>query len=210
MSKSLIIMISSYRLGDLVLLGNLSMQEKYQILTEHPNSFGSKYIIKKKAEDDNIKIITEIVLEYLEQNVNLTLMPDDIAESTLIHLRLGDVIGGNQWHEKMKRPLGVDCLKLLLANYDNKKYVIGKCFFAWCSSTNYEECNNLSNIYLQNVINELEAVHINSENADIDLCCAIKSKIFVQGRGFFSKLIVDIRKRIDINSINIETRAQDD
>ena len=52
-------------------------------------------------------------------------MPDDIAESTLIHLRLGDVIGGNQWHEKMKRPLGVDCLKSLLANYDNKKYVIG-------------------------------------------------------------------------------------
>ena len=198
-------MISSYRLGDLILLGNLSAQEKDNILTEHPNSFGSKYILKKKGDDNNINVITEIVLEYLEQNAKL--LPSDISESTLIHLRLGDVVGGNEWHEKLKRPLAVECIKSSLVNYNNKKYVIGKSFFAWCSSTNYEECNRLSNTYLQEVINELQAEHIDSENADLDLCCAVKSKIFVQGRGHFSKLIVDIRKNMDVNSINIETHT---
>ena len=89
----------------------------------------------------------------------------------------------------------------------NKKYVIGKCFFAKTSSTNYEECINYSNKYLQNIINELNAEYFNSENADIDLCCAIKSKVFVQGRGFFSKLIVEIRKKLNLQ--NIETSVHD-
>ena len=60
---------------------------------------------------------------------------------------------------------------------------------------------------IKNVINELKAEHFNSEDADIDLCCAIKSKIFVQGRGFFSKLIVEIRKKL--NLLNIETSTHD-
>jgi hypothetical protein len=57
------------------------------------------------------------------------------------------------------------------------------------------------------VINELHAEHFNSNNADIDLCCAIKSKLFIQGRGFFSKLIVEIRKKLNLD--NIETTPQD-
>ena len=40
-------MISSYRLGDLVFL-DLRENEKNEILTEHPNSIGSKYILEKK------------------------------------------------------------------------------------------------------------------------------------------------------------------
>ena len=57
-------MISSYRLGDLILLGNLSVQEKYKILTEHPNSFGrghfSKLIvdIRKNMDVNSINIET--------------------------------------------------------------------------------------------------------------------------------------------------------
>ena len=39
-------MISSYRLGDLVLL-DLSEDEQNEILIEHPNSIGSKYILQK-------------------------------------------------------------------------------------------------------------------------------------------------------------------
>lgn len=39
-------MISSYRLGDLVLL-NLNENEENEILTDYPNSIGSKYILKK-------------------------------------------------------------------------------------------------------------------------------------------------------------------
>jgi hypothetical protein len=179
---------------------------KKAILRDYPNSIGAKYINKINNNSHNkIDIITQIVLEYIT-HIN-DFLPKDISQCTLIHLRLGDVIAGNEWHEKIKRPLEINKLKSLLINDNNKKYVIGKCFFAITSSTNYQECINLSNIYLKNVINELKAEHFNSEDADIDLCCAIKSKIFVQGRGFFSKLIVEIRKKL--NLLNIETSTHD-
>jgi hypothetical protein len=196
-------MISSYRLGDLLLV-YLNENEQNEILTEHPNSIGSKYILEKRNNNNNnnnIDIITKIVLEHIEKNLDL--FPKDIENSTLIHLRLGDVVAGNEFHEKMKRPLEIDRIKELLINDTNKKYIIGKCFFAKPSSTNYEECIKLSDIYLQNVINELQAEHFNSENADIDLCCAVKSKTFLQGKGYFSRLIVEIRKKLNLNNIEI-------
>ena len=196
-------MISSYRLGDLVLL-KLRKNEEDEILTDYPNSIGSKYILEKRKNNNrnNIDLITKIVMENIEQNLDL--LPKNITESTLVHIRLGDVVAGNQWHEKIKRPLKVDYIKSLVTNDTNPKYVIGKCFFAKPSSKNYEECVNLSNEYLHNILNELEAEHFNSGNADIDLYCAVKSKIFIQGRGYFSKLIVEIRKKLNLKSI--ETR----
>jgi hypothetical protein len=197
-------MISSYRLGDLVLL-DLTKNEKRQILMQHPNSIGSKYILEKRTNRfcDNINLITKIVMEHTVQNLDF--LPKNITDSTLIHLRLGDVVAGNEWHEKIKRPLEVDYLKSLVSNDTNPKYVIGKCFFAGPSSTNYQECIDKSNEYLHNVINELQAEYFNSGNADIDLCCAVKCKLFIQGRGFFSKLIVEIRKRLNLNSIETKT-----
>lgn len=59
-------MISSYRLGDLVILNNLNENEKNQLLTDFPHSFGSKYIQRKQGERNNIDVITEIVLEELD------------------------------------------------------------------------------------------------------------------------------------------------
>ena len=199
-------MISSYRLGDLVFL-ELNKNEKNEILNEHPNSIGSKYILEKINNNcsNNIDLITKIVMENIEQNLDL--LPKNITESTIIHLRLGDVVAGYAYHERIKRPLEINYLKSLIADDNNPKYVIGKCFFAKPSSTNYEECINLSNEYLHNVINELEAEYFNSGNADIDLYCAVKSKIFIQGRGFFSKLIVEIRKKLNLK--NIETTPHD-
>ena len=199
-------MISSYRLGDLVLL-SLNENETNDILTEYPDSIGSKYILERKNNNccDNISLITKIILENIEQNSDL--LPKNITESTVIHVRLGDVVAGNECHEIIKRPFEVNYIKSLLAHDNNPKYVIGKCFFAKPSSTNYEECTNLSNEYLHNVINELQAEHFNSGDADVDLYCAIKSKVFVQGKGFFSKLIVEIRKRLNLYSI--ETKVHD-
>jgi hypothetical protein len=199
-------MISSYRLGDLIFC-ELDENTKNEILSDYPNSIGSKYILEKKNNNssNNIDIITKIVLEHIEQN--LEFLPKDISDSTLIHLRLGDVVAGNEWHEKIKRPLEVNYIKSLLTNDINKKYIIGKCFFAGPSSTNYEECINSSNEYLQNVINELQGEHFNSGNADIDLCCAVKSKLFIQGRGFFSKIVVEVRKKLNLTSI--ETSVHD-
>ena len=199
-------MISSYRLGDLVLL-ELSKTEQDEILSDYPNSIGSRYILKKRITNrfNNIDLITKIVMVNIHNSLDL--LPKNITESTVIHLRLGDVVAGNEWHEKIKRPLEVDYIKSLIVNDNNPKYVIGKCFFAKTSSTNYEECINSSNEYLHNVINELNAEYFNSGNADIDLYCAVKSKIFIQGRGFFSKLIVEIRKKL--NLVSIETSTHD-
>lgn len=197
-------MISSYRLGDLVML-DLNEGEINEILMEHPISIGSKYILEKRNNTsyNNIDLITKIVMEHIEQNLHL--LPKNITDSTLIHLRLGDVVAGNELHEKIKRPLEVDYIKSLVSNDTNPKYVIGKCFFARPSSINYEECINKSNEYLHNIINELQAEHFDSGNADIDLCCGVKSKLFIQGRGFFSKLIVEIRKKLNLSSIETST-----
>ena len=198
-------MISSYRLGDLILLNNLNTSEIERLLKEHPNSFGSKYILEKRKNSNcsNIDIITKIVMEYIDKNIEL--LPKDISESIVIHLRLGDAVGGNEWHEKAKRPLSIDYLKQLLNQNNRKKYVIGKCHFGTHSSYNIEESITLSNKYLKDVINEFEAEHFNSGNADLDFCCAVKSKLFIQGKGYYSQLIVDIRNKFNLESITTET-----
>ena len=194
--------ISSYRLGDLLFV-SLKEYEVNKILLEHPNSIGSKYILEKRInQGNNIDVITEIVLEHLKTNLNF--LPKDIEDSIVIHLRLGDVIGGNEWHEKAKRPLLIEYFESLFLNDTSKKYVIGNCFFASTSSTNYEECITLSNEYLQKIKFSLQAEHFNSGNADIDLCSAIKAKLFIQGKGFFSKLIVEIRKKLNLNNVEID------
>ena len=118
----------------------------------------------------------------------------DIEDSTVIHLRLGDVVAGHNWHEKQKRPLSVEHLKELLKNDKNKRYIIGKCFFASPSSKNFKECINASNKYLNEVMEELHAEHLKTDDADLDLCVAVKSKLFVQGKGNYSNIIVNIRK----------------
>jgi len=204
-------MISSYRLGDLILLDNLNSNEIEKLLKEHPDSFGSKYILEKKNNNNcsncsNIDIITKIVMEYIDKNIEL--LPKDISESIVIHLRLGDAVGGNEWYELAKRPLSIDYLKQSLDqnNQNNrKKYVIGKCHFGTPGSPNIEESIILSNKYLKDVINEFEAEHFNSGNADLDLCCAVKSKLFIQGKGYYSQLIVDIRNKLNLESITTET-----
>ena len=97
--------ISIYRLGDLIMLNNLCEYEENQILKDYPNSFGSKYILEKKNNNtaNSIDIITKIVLECIEQKS--IFLPKDISDSTLIHVRLGDVVAGITSHERETRPL---------------------------------------------------------------------------------------------------------
>lgn len=194
-------MISSYILGDLVLL-HLNDIEKQEILTQRPDSIGGIYILETRNNTllNNIDIITKIVMENIETYAHF--LPNDISESTLVHLRLGDFIAENERHEKLKRPLSIKHIKSLISNTNtNKTYVICKCVFAKTSSTNYDECIFLSYVYMQNVINALNATHFNSDNTDIDLYCSVKAKVFVQGRGYFSKLIVEIRKKLGLFTI---------
>ena len=195
-------MISSYRLGDLVLL-SLKPNEITELLKDHPNSIGATFIKEKirNKKSSDIDIITNIVLRNIKQND--AGLPKDISESTVIHLRLGDVVAGNTDHEKEKRPFDKNIIKKLLINDTNKKYIIGNCFFAKPSSNNYYECINKSNEYLYSIITELNAIHFDSKNADIDLCLAVKAKLFVQGKGYYSKLIVEIRKKLNLPNIEL-------
>jgi hypothetical protein len=105
--------VEKNRLGDSTFL-NVQQYEQELILKEHPIWFGSKHILGKRNNNncDNIDIITKIVLEQMDQNLDR--LPLDISESIVIHLRLGDVVAGHQLHEKVKRPLSVDYLKILL------------------------------------------------------------------------------------------------
>ena len=192
--------VSSYRLGDLVYFG-LNQTERDLLTIEHPGSIGADHILLQD-DQNGIKKVTKIVLNHIDKYKDL--FPQDIKESTVVHLRLGDVVSGNEWHERMKRPMGVEYYKSL--NIDNKKiYIIGKCFFASTSSNNYDECITDSDRYLRSMLENLNAHHFDGGNADVDLCCAVLADNFIQGRGFFSRLIVDIRKEIGKSSIETET-----
>jgi hypothetical protein len=199
--------LSNYRLGDLIFFpGLFDSKLLHKIINDYPDSFASKYIIYQSIHNqDNLEVIMNIVLSFIKNNNNL--FPNDINEATVIHLRLGDVIAGNTWHEKQKRPLDIDDMKILLENDNNKKYIIGKQFYCNTSSTNYDECNLLSIKYLNDVISTFNAIHLDN-TADIDLCCGVMAKQFLQGRGYFSKLIGEIRKKLNLPVINILTTVE--
>lgn len=208
--------INYYRLGDLVYHNYLNKDEEDKILKYHPESLGSKYIIEKRNNDSNyindtdyrLLIFIKLLLEYLSSIINNHKIPKDITESLLIHLRLGDVVGGNIWHEIGRRPFQIAHLNNLIEN-DNKngneyknKYIIAKCHFGENCSTNFEESIKLSDIYLNNCLECFRAKHLNEGDADLDLCYSILSKNFLQGVGCYSQLMVAIRKRLNLECIN--------
>jgi hypothetical protein len=186
-------MFSSYRLGDLILVG-LTDDEKKQLVKENPDTIGYDYLTK------NVSIM-KTVLKYLDKYNHL--LPKDIENSTVIHIRIGDVMAGTTKHEKGKRPLSIDYLKNISPK-DSKIYIIGKCHFSSVSSKNVDESIELSEKYKNDVINELNATYYDGGHPDIDLCCAIKAKLFIQGRGYFSKLIVEIRKVLKLYSLETD------
>ena len=184
---------SFYRLGDIVIQDINDLSLNNIILKEYPNTIGSEFILSR----NRITLITQITLRHLQKYKHL--YPEDIQNSTVIHLRLGDSMG-EYYYEKRLRPLDVDYYKKNIP--DGKIYVIGKCHFEkGMSSTNYEECSELSNQYMQNVLNTLDATHFDGGHPDIDMCFAVVAKHFVQGRGYYSQLIVEIRRCLGLKSI---------
>lgn len=178
---------------------------------EHPKSFGYDYIklnlqtiLFSNDIENNIKHISEIVLNFIKNNPKL--FPDDIENSIVIHTHIGDVVAGINSFEIEKRPFDIPFLKSLLGGltepYSNI-YVIGKCHFGngTFDMNKYDECLLLSDKYLNDVINEFKAIHFNSGNPDIDLCFAVKSKLFIQGKGNYSRLILEIRKYLNLKYI---------
>ena len=194
-------MLSCYRIGDIIIQGVNDPSLNSELLLEHPNTIGSDYILSKN-KNDSIGLATQIVMDHLQKYNHL--FPEDIIDSTVIHLRLGDAVGGHHVYEKRLRPLDISYYQLVIP--DGKVYVIGKCHFGkGDSSTNYDECIELSNKYLSDVLNTLGATHFDGGHPDIDLCFAIKAKNFIQGKGFYSRLIVEIRRRLGLKSIETQS-----
>lgn len=191
--------LSSYRLGDLIFL-SLTNEEKKELLNDYPNSIGASYIRKifETPYLNRMQLIHSIIVKELQEKI----IPDDIKNSTIIHLRLGDVIAGNELHELMKRPISINELKEV-APLNDKIYIMGKCFFAKTSSKNYQECIDKSNEYLNDVINTFNGTHLDLGSADMDLLAGISCKTFIQGKGYFSKLITEIRKKFNKPSIEL-------
>lgn len=195
-------MTSPYRLGDLFEFDEKIGGDIGNILAKFPDSIGAQYIVAKKRASD-IETMTYIVLRHIIKNIRS--LPTDIENSTVIHLRLGDVVAGTAGHEQGKRPLSVDYYKSIVGlDQTQKIYVIGKCFFASTSSSNFDECISESNKYLEDIKTQLNAIHFDGGNADVDLCCAVMCKCFVQGRGYFSNLIVNIRRQLGFTNIETE------
>ena len=98
-------LLSSYRLGDLIFL-SLSHEELIELMNDYPNSIGASYIRKilKNPNLNKIQLIHSIIIEELQKYI----ISNDIKNSTIIHLRLGDVVAGNESHELMKRPISID------------------------------------------------------------------------------------------------------
>jgi len=189
--------MSSYRIGDIIIQGVNDASLNSELLTENPNTIGSDYILSDPIlKFDRIGLATQIILNHNQKYNHL--FPQDIKNSTVVHLRLGDSLG-DHFYEKRLRPIDVSYYQLVIPH--GKVYVIGKCHFGKGSSTNYDECKELSNKYMRDILNTLGATHFDGGHPDIDLCFAIKAKHFIQGRGFYSQLIVEIRRRIGLKSV---------
>lgn len=206
-------MQSNYRLGDIIIQGVNDDLINQCILTEYPNTIGSDYVnmVQKHCINlnDRVIIATQLVSNNIQKISHL--FPQDIAESTVVHLRLGDAVGGKTMYERRLRPMDSSYYKSVIP--EGNVYVIGKCHFGKadssnpCGSTNYDECIELSKNHMENVLNVLNATHFDGGHPDIDLCLAVKAKHFVQGKGFYSKLIVEIRRCLGMESIETNSHA---
>ena len=196
------LMNSNYRLGDMIIQG---ADIGLDIWTEHSNTIGSDYILSHD-KSNRIALATQIVLRHIKKYEHL--FPHDIEDSAVIHLRLGDAVGGTHFYERRLRPFEPSWYQSIIPDISQGSvYVIGKCHFGYQCSANYDECNELSKSYMEHVLSLLKATHFDGGHPDIDLCFAAKAKLFVQGRGFYSKLIVEVRRCIGLKSI--ETPSHD-
>jgi len=208
-------MLSNYRLGDIIILGRNNEEINHDIVTEHPNTIGSDYVLSSQDKTNRVHVITQIILNHIQKHEHL--FPADIENSTVVHLRLGDAVGGSHWYERRLRPFDLSYYQSIISdiNIDTSNgsngsngsvYIIGKCHFGKGeSSTNYEECMELSKKHINDVLHLLKATHFDGGHPDIDLCLAVKAKQFVQGRGYYSQLIVSVRHMLGRNSIKTQS-----
>ena len=192
--------ISSYRFGDL-LAGWLTDDEKDSLARDHPASLGARLIQQWHPEvRRRIEQLAELVVHKIAECT--AQLPPRVTDSTVVHLRLGDVVCGTHWHEQNKRPLPASALVSAIPQ-DAPVLVIGQCFFTaeHSSMDQYDDSRTASAKYLAQVLADLHATHVDGGHADMDLCCGVAAKTFVAGKGHFSGTILAIRKVLGKPSI---------
>ena len=176
----------AYRLGD-AFEGIVDMvpRTKRMILKYHTNSIASDYLVQNTTKRNStlMKIIAK-------KHCRKFVYPENINKSIAIHLRTGDVICGTFVHEIGKRPFHPSTYEYLKKNL-RPKYVFSQPFWSVFSS---RRCVTESSEYIRKVLIASSAVHIRTQNADHAFCAMIKAQTFVQGTGFFSSTIAEMRK----------------
>lgn len=206
----------SYRLGDAYFIGqNMGPDEFNGIVDNHPNTIAADFLLSKKKwlspSYRKIDVVVPIVQKYLKKYENL--MPSNIEESTVIHLRLGDSLCGTSWHELLKRPKKAEDIKNIILRKDknidlDNVFVIGKAFFVdkknsgGESTGNWDEGKRLSANYMNEILREFNATHFDGGSPDIDFCCGVMAKNFIQAPGHFSLLITQIRTKLGKKSVS--------
>ena len=90
--------MSSYRIGDIIVQGVNDAALNSEVLSENPNTIGSDYILwNPNLKLDRIGLATQIILNHNQKYNHL--FPQDIKDSTVVHLRLGDSLG-DHFYEK--------------------------------------------------------------------------------------------------------------
>lgn len=139
----------------------------------------------------DIEMVDHIVLKECQQ-YNTTF----VANNTAIHLRIGDVVCGNEGHERSKRPYPISGYKLFY-----RPFVFGTVFFTRTSATH---CIAESNAYVVSVLNVTHGILIKNHTADYDFCAMLSAKTFVRGKGTFSDAISWIRRKRMLKTINLK------
>lgn len=166
--------------------------EKQQILEHYPNSIGAQVVRNWKSDwQDRLEFVSQLVKNRVSGNSE---------PCTVVHVRLGDVFGGEEWYARAKQPIDVNTLVKVCPPVLPVQ-VIGKKHFCVTHATLDLESVDKSDKYLTSVLNALHATHYDGGDADSDLCKAVSALQFVAGKGHMSALIIAIRRHLGKKSI---------
>lgn len=191
-----------YRLGDIIAhpAGGCCgdhQQLARDIQKAYPNSLVTKYLQYSNVPS-NYTALEIALAEVCPKNLRET--------NILIHLRLGDVVCGQSWHEAMKRPFPVEVLAKALEPYGAGYKKIGLCYDITQSSIS-SNCDQESREYIAKIKRRFpQAFHYYPNAfADIHFCAMMNVPLFVAGRGFFSRSIIEARAQRGLPSLYLGT-----
>lgn len=207
-----------YRISDMITTGyhkDFFMGKRYHF-KHYPDSIVSKYF-RKTNEINRFDILKELVDNYkLEKKI-------DYENTTLIHLRLGEVIEESKYSGKDFFEKQIDWSLFNTSRYVNSKkyyeYILdnnkniprkviiysGGCFSSNKSKKSKEYINLLKS-FLEEREFKVINTYYNSNNPDEDFAVMSKSKHFIRSGGGYSKLV---KKMVEMGGGTVYTDNYD-